>query len=162
MTAATQAIAVPLLCAFWLLIKLQSIPHSTGICYLTKSLLGMDTSDLLVAQQSFFAYNSTAVAFANASMPHLDDALYQTFGVSLMGPIITRGERVIVDRPTGVLNQFLVKLSQIYFPPAPVAADLINSGIFWTVCIWFLLTTGFLIRWLVDMQAMKNAAKEVI
>lgn len=157
MTATTQAASVPILAIFWLLLKLRHLPHSTGLCHVTRSMLRLDTTSMYTAQQSFVAYNSTMEAITQASMPYFDQAIGSVFRSGAETSLPT------TDGSASLLSLFASKMSMIYYPPASVSKELIDGGIFWTLCIWFLLSTGFLIRWLVDMQALRTvAAKEVI
>eukprot|EP01039_Chlorochromonas_danica_P010861 gene10861-12072_t len=164
MTVVTQAVCIPAMIFFWLLIKLRSLPHSTGLCYFTRHISNADTTSLASIRQEFFVYNSTDVAFRDASMPHFTTALVRAFGKSLFEPVtVSRTPTEREPKSLDLLTAFMNKMSEIYYPPAAISQELIDTAIFWTVAIWFLMTSGFLIRWFLDMQGLRaSAAKEVL
>lgn len=164
MTVATQAVCIPAMIFFWLLIKLRSLPHSTGLCYFARHISNADTTSLASIRQEFFAYNSTHAAFQRASMPHFTTALVRAFGKSLFEPVtVSRTPTQREAKSLDLLTAFMDKMSEIYYPPAAISQELIDTAIFWTVAIWFAMTSGFLIRWFLDMQGLRaSAAKEVL
>lgn len=171
MTAATQALAIPAVLGFWLLLKLRAFPHSTGVCAFARNLMGLDISAIQAIQQEFYGTNTTAMAFAKSSQPYLDQAITRAMGLAVLNPLLspatTDGATSAVHledtSATALLGEFGTKMAMIYFPPTQVMHGIVNSGLFWCLGIWFLLTTLFLVRWLVDMQSMRTvAAKEVI
>jgi hypothetical protein len=157
--------------------KLRSIPHSTGmyvsgfqpihsvfkqyyvlgVCYNLRSIFHQNTDAIFQVQQLYYSHNSTAIAIEKASSPYLDTAVYQIFGISAKN-----STEVVTERSAALLQQFATKFSEIYYPPASVANSLINCGIYWTLLIWFVISTMFLLRWVMDIQGLRAAAKEVI
>eukprot|EP01031_Cornospumella_fuschlensis_P038152 gene38152-46361_t len=136
MVVATQFLTIPALLSFLLMMSSRSIPHSSGLCYATRSLLHMSTAPLDHAVQLAHVHNSTHLAQQLAGSPYLDQAFSYSVVGSLSKLTSSMGSASsTIAEPTPLamgLGDFFGRiLGQIYYPPVIVLQDLLQTSVYW-------------------------------
>eukprot|EP01038_Epipyxis_sp_PR26KG_P004333 gene4333-6134_t len=147
--AATQFIATPVLLLSLIVLLHKSNPVGLEICTSTLNLFGLDSTSVKSAALFNANYNSTALAFETASQPYLSAALQALVGLDFIPNENPRYNPVSVpiEKTTKVLQQFLFKLSSIYFLPSKDSMTLLKGIIMFHSILWFIVNTIAQIFW---------------
>jgi len=120
---------------------------SIGVCYAIHQLSG-NTSAIL---SSVTAFDPTAEAVANASLPHLTTALGAFFGIQVSGNELPGSTLV---------QQFVLKMARVYALPSAAAVALSRSFIMMHCLGWVFLYSAAVLMWKFQPELMLPLDKQ--
>ncbi len=116
----------------------------SGLCAAIRTASKIDNAPLLAAIHSAAHTNTSALAFEQASQPYFADALLSLLGDAVR---IQTKNSVPMIRTSVPLQQFLIKISNIYALPSSTAVSLCKALISVHSLLWFVLYLLAILAW---------------